>query len=68
MAKADWQNKFFKISLVLNVIIMNIFFTLNFFTNFGNRNPGLAIIYYVIFAVSLVLANYVLYLYYKRKK
>jgi hypothetical protein len=67
MAKADWQNKFFKLSLMLNAIIMNIFFTLNFFTNFRNRNPELTVVYYVIFALLTVLANYILYLYYKRK-
>jgi len=68
MAKADWENKFFKLSLALNVVIMNIFFALNFFTNFGNRSLELTAIYYAIFAISLVLANYVLYLYYKRNK
>jgi hypothetical protein len=68
MARPEWENKFFKLSLVLNAVIMNIFFALNFFTNFGNRSLELAAIYYIIFAISLVLANYVLYLYYKRNK
>jgi hypothetical protein len=68
MARPEWENKFFKLSLVLNAVIMNIFFALNFFTNFGNRSLELTAIYYIIFAISLVLANYVLCLYYKRNK
>jgi hypothetical protein len=65
MAKNDWQKKFFKISMVLNVIIMEIFLTFNFFTNFGNRNLVLTIFYFVIFAIVIVSANFVLYKYYK---
>jgi hypothetical protein len=63
----DWQKKLFKISMVLNVIIMNVFLTINTFTNLGNRSLELTTIYFASFSIVLILSNYALYLYYKKK-
>jgi hypothetical protein len=67
VTQADRDRKLFKVSMVLNVVIMNIFFLLNFLTNFGNRNIELTAIYYVVFAVSLILANFLVYQYFKKQ-
>jgi hypothetical protein len=67
MAKNDWQKKSFKISMVLNVVIMQIFLTLNTFTNFVNRSVELTTIYFVISALLIASANCVLYKYSKEK-
>jgi len=66
VAKYKSWNKFFKNSLLLNAVIMNIFLTLNMFTNFGNNNLALTAIYFAIFMIVLVLVNYVVYQFYKR--
>lgn len=68
MTQTDRGRKFFKISTMLNVAIMNIFFTLNFLTNPGNKDIELTIIYYVVFAASLILANFLVYQHFKKQK
>jgi len=66
MAGNDWQKKFSKFSMVLNVVIMTIFFALNDFTNYRNSDRGLTAIYYIIFVICILSANYVLYKYFKK--
>jgi len=66
MAGNDWQKKFSKFSMVLNVVIMTIFFALNDFTNYRNSDRGLTAIYYIIFVTCILSANYVLYKYFKK--
>jgi amino acid transporter len=67
MAKTGNRGKALKISMVLNVVIMQIFLTLNFLTNFRNRNIELTITYYTVFAVFIVLANFLIYRHYKKE-
>jgi amino acid transporter len=67
MAKTGNRGKALKISMVLNVVIMQIFLTLNFLTNFRNRNIELTITYYAVFAVFIVLANFLIYRHFKKE-
>ncbi len=52
--------------MVFNLVIMIVFFILNDFTNYRNRDLGLTTIYYAIFVICILSANYVLYKYFKK--
>ena len=52
--------------LVVDVVIMIVFYTFNFLTNFGNKNIELTTIYYIAFAVVLIIVNFILIQYFKK--
>jgi hypothetical protein len=66
VAKNDKQRKTFIISLVLNVIIMSAFLTLNNLTNPYNSDIQVTVIYFMVFSVTIIIANFLLYRYSKK--
>jgi hypothetical protein len=67
MAKTDRDRKWFKICLVLNAVIMSTFLALNTITNLGNRNIWLTATYFLISVTLLILANFIIYQYFKKQ-
>ncbi len=67
MTQTDTDRRYFKIGLVLNAIIMSTFLALNTITNLGNREIWLTITYYLVSILFIVLANFAIYQYSKKK-
>ncbi len=66
MDKTDKQRRTFKISLVMDAVIMVIFLFINNTSNPRNGNLGLTTIYFAFSALLIILANILLYYYGKK--
>jgi hypothetical protein len=67
MTQTDREKNFFKISLVLNAVIMSTFLALNTITNLGNRDIWLTTTYFLVSAMLMILANFVIYKFWVRR-
>lgn len=67
MTQTDRERKFFKIVSVLDAVIMSTFLALNTITNFRNRDIWLTAAHFVVSAVVMILANLLVYQYFKKK-
>ena len=67
MAKTDMQRKIFRISVVADAIMLNIFFVTHLLIDPSNRNIGFIVISWIIFILSLISVNFLLYRYSKTK-
>ena len=65
--QTDKDRNFFKISLILNAVIMSTFLALNTITNLGNRDIWLTITYFIVSALVMTLANFAIYEYSKKQ-
>jgi hypothetical protein len=61
------QRKLFKISLVANAIILNIFLLAHLLIDPFNSNIEYAVTSWTIFILSLISVNFLLYKYFNRK-
>ena len=61
VSQTDRDRKFFKISLVVNAVIMSTFLALNTVTNLGNRDIWLTVTYFLASIIFIILANFVVY-------
>jgi hypothetical protein len=67
MAKTDMQRKIFKISSAANVIMLGTFLGLHSLIDPYNKNVEYMVISWIIFILSIVSVNLLLYRYSKRK-
>jgi len=67
MTQTDRERKLFKISLVVNAVIMSTLLALNTITNLGNRNIWLTITYFLVSSVLIILATFAIYKYSKKQ-
>ncbi len=67
ISEVDRQRKFFKISLVSDAIIMNIFMGTNFLIDPNHKNINLTISSWIVFVLSLISVNFLLYRHSKKQ-
>jgi Flp pilus assembly protein TadB len=67
ISEKDRERKAFKISIVANAIILNIFLLAHLLIDPFNMDIEYAVISWIIFVLSLVSFNFLLYRYSKRK-
>jgi hypothetical protein len=67
MAKTDMQRKIFKISSVANAIMLGTFLGLHVLIDPFNKNVEYMVISWIIFILSLISVNFLLYRYSKTK-
>jgi hypothetical protein len=67
ISEKERERKFFKVSMVANAIIMSTFLGLRSLIDPFNKNIEYAVISWVVFILSLVSVNFLLYRYSKRK-
>jgi uncharacterized membrane protein len=67
VTQTDRDRKFCKISLVVNAVIMGTLLALNTVTNLGNKNIWLTAAYFLVSAILIILATFVIYQYSKKQ-
>ena len=67
IVEKDKQRKIFKINIVANAIMLGTFLGLHLLIDPNNKNIELTVISWIIFILSLISVNFLLYRYFKRK-
>ena len=67
MAETENQRKFYKIIMVVNVLILSAFLIINTLTHLSNMSIESIIVYFVAGEAFLILVNFLVYRYFSKR-